>query len=67
MAIADVAEDGFALASVTLQGTSQRPRAQVRVVHVQGDVHVLGEPVDETVDLRERCAALEGHRMGGGH
>ena len=32
---------------------------------VEGDVHVLGEPVDDAVDLRERRAALEGHRMGG--
>ena len=34
---------------------------------VEGDVHVLGKPVDDAVDLGERGAALESHGMGVGH
>ncbi len=34
---------------------------------VERDVHVLGEPADDAVDLGERGTALERHRMGGGH
>ena len=34
---------------------------------VEGDVHVLGEPVHDAAGLGERGAALEGHRMGVGH
>ena len=33
---------------------------------VEGDVHVLGKPADDAVDLRERRAALEGHGLGVG-
>ena len=34
---------------------------------VEDDVHVLGKPVDDSIDLRERRAALEGHGMRVGH